>query len=146
MPSLGARGDTASHVPHAASPVAATLATLPPGVLLRLEGVALCGIAVLLYGWLGGGWWWFAVLLLVPDVGLLGYLLGPRHGARLYNLTHTLVVPAVLGAVGLGLGAPTAVLLALVWAAHIGMDRALGYGLKYPGAFADTHLQRVAGP
>ena len=32
---------------------------------------------------------------------------------------------------------------ALIWTAHIGMDRLLGFGLKYPTRFQDTHLQRI---
>ncbi len=33
--------------------------------------------------------------------------------------------------------------LALVWFAHIGFDRMVGYGLKYPTDFFDTHLRRT---
>jgi hypothetical protein len=33
--------------------------------------------------------------------------------------------------------------MALIWLAHIGMDRMLGYGLKYSGGFKDTHLGRL---
>jgi hypothetical protein len=33
--------------------------------------------------------------------------------------------------------------IALIWFAHIGTDRFLGYGLEYPTRFKDTHLQRV---
>jgi hypothetical protein len=39
--------------------------------------------------------------------------------------------------------AETAVQLGLIWFAHIGVVRAIGYGLKYPTGFKDTHLQRV---
>lgn len=117
---------------------------LHPARLLRLEGLALLGTALVLYAHLDAGWWLFAALFLAPDVGLLGYLAGPRWGARAYNLTHTLALPAVVGAAGLVTGVAGPVAVALVWAAHIGADRALGYGLKYPGAFADTHLQRLA--
>lgn len=35
--------------------------------------------------------------------------------------------------------------LALIHLAHIGFDRALGYGLKYGTAFGDTHLCRIGG-
>jgi hypothetical protein len=117
---------------------------LAPALLLRLEGVALLGAAVALYGHLGAGWWLFVVLLLAPDLGLVGYALGPVVGARTYNLTHTLSVPLALGAAGLILQAPTVAAIALIWVAHIGMDRAVGYGLKYPTSFRETHLQRVA--
>lgn len=117
---------------------------LAPGPLLRLEGLALLVAAVVVYGQIGASWWWFAGLLLVPDVGLAGYLAGPRVGAATYNLTHTMVLPLALGAWALVAGASTASSVAVIWLAHLGMDRAVGYGLKYRTAAADTHLQRVA--
>jgi hypothetical protein len=118
-------------------------AALRPVPLLRLEGVAMAVVAVGLYGRTGAGWWLFAALLLVPDLGMLGYLVGPRVGAATYNLTHALPVPLVVAAVGLWAGSAMAVAVALVWVAHIGIDRALGYGLKHPTDFGDTHLGRV---
>ena len=74
---------------------------------------------------------------------MLGYLAGPAVGARAYNLAHTYAAPAVLAGVGWAMGASLPVALALVWAAHIGFDRALGYGLKLPTGFRDTHLGRI---
>jgi hypothetical protein len=38
---------------------------------------------------------------------------------------------------------PLAGPLALIWLAHIGIDRALGYGLKYASGFGFTHLGRI---
>ncbi len=74
---------------------------------------------------------------------MLGYLAGARIGAAGYNLAHNYVPPLLLAAYGLGAGQPFALQLAAIWLAHIGMDRLLGYGLKYPTVFQDTHLQRV---
>lgn len=116
---------------------------IPPAVLLRVEGAVLLAGSVLLYRLNGGNWALFALLLLAPDVSALGYLAGPRVGAVVYNGFHSYPLPAVLAAVGLLSGSPGAVALALVWFAHIGMDRLLGYGLKYPSGFKDTHLGRV---
>jgi hypothetical protein len=126
-----------------AAPAAVSPALLPPGRTLRLEGALLFMAAVTAYAHSGTSWWLFAGLLLVPDIGMLGYAAGARVGAFTYNLTHTLALPLGLGLVGLWTGSSTAIAVALVWAAHIGMDRALGYGLKYPTHFRDTHLQRV---
>lgn len=111
--------------------------------LLRLEGLALLVLAVAGYAQLGAGWGSFALLFLAPDIALFGYLAGPRVGAALYNTTHSLVGPALLGGAGLATGAPVAMAFALVWAAHIGFDRMLGYGLKYPRGFGFTHLGRL---
>lgn len=122
---------------------ASVRAALRPVPLLRLEGAAMAVVAIGLYARTDAGWWLFAALLLVPDLGMLGYLAGPRVGAAAYNLTHALLAPLVLAAFGLWAGSVTVVAVALVWVAHIGIDRALGYGLKHQTGFGDTHLGRV---
>jgi hypothetical protein len=108
--------------------------------LLRLEGAAALVVAVALYARTGAGWLLFGALLLAPDLSALGYLRGPRVGAATYNLAHTYAGPALLAGAGWALGRPLLVALALIWTAHVGMDRALGYGLKLPGSFHETHL------
>ena len=114
-----------------------------PKYLLRAEGLAVLTLAVALY-WRGGfSWILFAVLFLAPDVSMLGYLFNPRIGAACYNAVHTYVDPLLLALIGLFAGAPICIAIALVWAAHIGFDRLLGYGLKYPTAFTDTHLGKI---
>jgi hypothetical protein len=113
-----------------------------PLVLLRSEGVALLAMAMVLYGSYGRSWWLFLVLLPVPDLGLLGLLWSKRGGAVAYDLTHTYAPAAALGLVGVAAGSDLAVALALVWFAHIGMDRALGLGLLYPDGSGCTHLKR----
>ncbi|HET9492939.1 MAG TPA: DUF4260 domain-containing protein [Chloroflexia bacterium] len=114
-----------------------------PRVLLHVEGFALLAASILLYGQAGGNWWMFVLLLLVPDVSLLGYLAGTNVGAFTYNLVHTALWPAGLAVFGLLSASPLAVQLALIWLAHIGMDRTVGYGLKYPTAQKGSHLQKV---
>jgi len=112
-------------------------------LLLRLEWFAVLAAAVSAFAWLGGSWPLFAVLLLAPDLAMIGYRFGPVVGAAAYNAVHIYLTPAALGAAGLALGAPTMQALALIWIAHIGLDRALGYGLKYATGFGDTHLGRI---
>ncbi len=119
------------------------LRLLRPATLLRAEGVALLALSVLLYWVNGGSWLLFGVLLLAPDLSMLGYLAGPRVGAAIYNAFHAYALPAVVGALGIIFASPVVVAVALIWFAHIGMDRTVGYGLKYPTSFKDTHLQRV---
>lgn len=116
---------------------------LTPRILLRIEGLLVVGAALFLYGRSDGGWLLFAVLLLAPDLSMLGYLAGPRAGAAAYNLAHTYPLPAFLGIYGLWSSNALVVNLSLIWIAHIGADRVLGFGLKYSTAFKDTHLQRV---
>jgi hypothetical protein len=99
--------------------------------------------AVLAYRWLDGGWGLFALLVLAPDLSMLAYLAGPRVGAFGYNIFHTLLGPALLAAPGVAIASPLALQVAAVWLFHIAFDRMLGYGLKLPTAFRDTHLGRV---
>ncbi len=114
-----------------------------PATLLRVEGVALLVLSVLLYWVNGGSWLLFGVLLLAPDLSMLGYLAGPRVGAALYNAFHAYAMPAVVGALGMIFASQLMMAVALIWFAHIGIDRTVGYGLKYPSSFKDTHLERV---
>ena len=115
-----------------------------PAVLLRIEGAAMFACSLLLYRFVGARWAVFFVLFLWPDVSMVGYLVNAKLGARLYNLVHTDALPLALAAVSLGLRQPGLLIFAVIWLAHIGADRALGYGLKYPTFFKDTHLQRVS--
>lgn len=111
-----------------------------PTRMQRLEGLALLAVAVFAFDHTTWSWWWFAALLLAPDLSMVGYLAGPHVGAAVYNLGHTLVGPAVMIAVWFA-GAPSGALAGgSIWLAHIGMDRALGYGLKLREGFEHTHL------
>lgn len=116
---------------------------LSPFVLLRLEGAALFLGAAAAYAALGLPGLGFALLLFAPDLSMMGYLRGPALGAAAYNLVHTLLWPVLLIGLGAAASAPGMIGVGLIWSAHLGMDRALGYGLKYPTAFKDTHLSRV---
>jgi len=111
--------------------------------LLRLEGAALAIACMVFYSYFEGSWWMFAVLLLVPDLSFAGYLAGPRAGAAAYNAAHAAILPMLLGIVGMVMPSALAMHLSLIWCAHIGLDRALGYGLKYDAGFGFTHLGRI---
>jgi hypothetical protein len=112
-------------------------------VLLRLEGLAIAAVGVALYSEVDVSWWLFSALILAPDLAFIGYAAGAAAGAFAYNLTHNLILPVALGAVGVVADWRVTTAIALTWLVHIGVDRLLGYGLKYPTAFKDTHLQRV---
>jgi hypothetical protein len=113
---------------------------------LRLEGGAILILALLLYARSGGNWAMFAIFFLAPDLALAGYLVGPRVGAALYNLAHSYVGPLLLYAVAVDFGFPGEGAASLIWLAHISFDRLIGFGLKYPTAFRDTHLGRIGRP
>jgi hypothetical protein len=114
-----------------------------PTKFLRTEGAVLLALAAFLYAREEGGWLLFLVLLLAPDVGILGYVRGTRVGAVVYNVFHTYLPPAALAVVGILSGSRLPVLIALIWFAHIGLDRMLGFGLKRTSGFRDTHLGRI---
>jgi len=114
-----------------------------PAWLLRVEEACLLAGAVLLYAHLHLSWLLFAVLFLAPDLFMLGFLANPRVGAALYNLGHWLLWPLALFAVGYWTGRPVAIAIGIIWFSHIAFDRALGYGMKYPTFFKDTHLQHI---
>jgi hypothetical protein len=111
--------------------------------LLRLEGLVLFGAATVFYLVSGASWWLYAALFLAPDLSFLGYLAGPRPGAILYNALHATIGPLLLGLGCVVMHWPMAGSVALIWLAHIGIDRALGYGLKYAAGFGFTHLGRI---
>ena len=113
-----------------------------PRVWLRLEGGAVFVASLVAYQW-QLDWWLFGLAFLAPDLSMLGYLVGPAVGARAYNLVHSYVWPISLATYGMGTGASDVMPWALIWFAHIGFDRMLGYGLKYETAFGETHLGRI---
>jgi hypothetical protein len=111
--------------------------------LLRLEGLTLFLGMTLLYAVWGGAWWVYLILFLVPDLSMAAYLAGPKVGAIVYNAAHSYMVPMSLMVTGFGMESPLTLSIAMIWLAHIGIDRALGYGLKYSAGFGFTHLGRI---
>lgn len=125
-------------------PPPASSFAVPARGLLRLEGASVFLLSLFAYWRLGGDGWIFVILFLLPDLTLLAYLKGPRLGALAYNFGHSYLVPIAIGLMG-WLWAPALLSLALIWLAHIGMDRAFGYGLKSFDGFHWTHLGPVGG-
>jgi hypothetical protein len=110
--------------------------------LLRLEGLAVAAVSAVLYAHTGASWWLFAALWLAPDLSMLGYLAGPSWGMRIYNAIHSYVTPLTLLLCSLLLHTSNQLPFALIWINHIGVDRLLGFGLKYRAGFGWTHLGR----
>lgn len=109
--------------------------------ILQWEATLLLVAMIDLYRLVHGNWLLFLVLLLAPDVAMVGYVRDTKIGAWCYNASHTFVAPLLLAAVGLKF--PVVLPFAIVWAAHIALDRALGYGLKYDDSFTHTHLGQI---
>ena len=123
----------------------ATTGVVSGGVrlLLRLEGLTLFVGMTLLYAVWGGSWWVYLILFLVPDISIAAYLSGPKFGAMIYNAMHSYMAPMTLMVTGFATASPLVLSIAIIWLAHIGLDRALGFGLKYSAGFAFTHLGRL---
>ncbi|AXF85453.1 hypothetical protein DTO96_101184 [Ephemeroptericola cinctiostellae] len=114
-----------------------------PIVLLKLEGLAVTLLALVLYWQQSFGWTLFWSTVLLPDLALFGYFINAKVGATTYNITHSKLLPAVLAVVSIVTGNALFLALALIWFVHIGVDRLLGYGLKYPEGFKVTHLGTI---
>jgi hypothetical protein len=113
---------------------------MTPRPLLHLEGAAVFALSLLAYHWSHGSWLLFVLLFLVPDLSMIGYIVNVRLGAITYNAVHTYVGALALAGYSFKAGHEMLLTLSLIWIAHIGFDRMLGYGLKYPTRFKDTHL------
>jgi len=114
-----------------------------PRLFLHLEGLTLLISVLVLYGNQHFNWWAFVIFLLAPDLSAAFYAINTRIGSIAYNLVHTTIFPLALGLFSFLTGNPLALQIALIWLAHIGMDRAVGYGFKYPSNFKDTHFSRI---
>jgi hypothetical protein len=110
---------------------------------LRVEGATLLAGSLIAYSTIDQAWWLVPLTVLLPDLTMIGYLGGTRLGASLYNLAHSTPLPAAIVAIGWWQDKSLVVALGLVWVAHIGLDRLIGYGLKYNDHFQHTHLGRL---
>ncbi|HXA67751.1 MAG TPA: DUF4260 domain-containing protein [Bryobacteraceae bacterium] len=112
----------------------------PVRVWLRAEGFAVLALALLLYWFSGYSWWIFFALFLTPDLIMLFYLINPKVGGVSYNVVHSYLLPLGFTALAVFLHETGMLAYLYIWMAHIGLDRLLGFGLKYPVAFRMTHL------
>ena len=114
-----------------------------PSLLLKFEEASLLFASVFAYHHIHASWLLFAILFLTPDLFMLGYVINPHIGSATYNLAHTVTLPVTLALIAYTTHHETLTAIALIWIAHIAIDRLLGYGLKYPTHFKDTHLQHI---
>lgn len=114
-----------------------------PRMFLHLEGLVILSVSLILYASQGFSWLVFALLLLTPDLSFIFYLMNKRVGSIAYNLVHTILFPVILGLSSYYFSYDLGVQLALIWFAHIGMDRSVGYGFKYTGRAKETHFSRI---
>jgi hypothetical protein len=115
----------------------------PVRAWLRIEGLAALVAGAIIFARLGGDWLWFVPAMLAVDISAIGYVRGPRAGAIVYNAAHNWATALVVLGSGLVADLPVLAMVGGVLVAHVGMDRAAGYGLKLRTSFGDTHLGRI---
>ena len=116
-------------------------------LLLHAEGAVVAAAVIWAYATqTDASWWLFGLLWLVPDTSLLGFVANTRIGAATYNPLHSYVGPVLLVAISVATDADTALAVGLIWASHVGIDRAVGYGLKSTWSARQTHLQQLTDP
>ena len=108
--------------------------------LLKIEELAMFALALAAYAALDLPWWWFAALLFTPDLGMVGYLAGPRVGSVTFNLFHHKALAIGLYLLGSYFASQPGLIAGIIIFAHSSVDRVLGYGLKYSDSFQHTHL------
>jgi len=114
--------------------------------LLKLEEITLFIASIFLFNLTDFAWWWFLVLLLLPDIGMLGYLAGTKVGAITYNIFHHRALAVLVLVLGWHMNMPWLELAGIILFAHIAMDRVFGYGLKFTDSFHHTHLGWIKPP
>jgi len=112
-------------------------------LLLHIEGLMVLALSIYFYSYLQFSWIAFVIMLFAPDLSALGYLKNNQVGSVVYNLFHTYSIPVAIIIFSMLVHSYIFLMVSLIWVAHIGMDRMLGYGLKYPTKFQDTHLNRI---
>jgi hypothetical protein len=111
--------------------------------LIRLESAALFIASLYLFNMLHMSWWWYAACILLPDIGMLGYLVNAKTGAWGYNLFHHMAVGVVIYFIGLFNDQQMIMFVGVILFSHTTLDRIFGYGLKYEKGFKFTHLGEV---
>lgn len=113
------------------------------GNLVKLENVFVLILVLSLYAIFDFSFWIFLICLLAPDLTAIGYVFNKRIGSMVYNVGHTYALPSLVTLLYLLLNEPVLLQIALIWLAHISIDRTLGYGLKYASDFKITTVQKL---
>ena len=115
-----------------------------PILYQRIEAAFIFLASLIVYLHLGYKWYWFVIFLFTVDISMIGYITkNSKIGALGYNLGHSFSLPIILLVAGIFSSSSILIGGSLIWLAHIGFDRALGYGLKLNSGFQDTHLGKV---
>jgi len=108
--------------------------------IIRLEFATLTVVAAYFFIHHGFAWYWLIPMFFAYDLGMIGYVINSKVGAVSYNIAHSLLLPLILLVAYSVQPHEWMLFIALTQLLHIGMDRCLGYGLKYGTGFTHTHL------
>lgn len=111
--------------------------------ILKLEELAMFSLGIFMFSQLDYSWWLFFVLILLPDIGMLGYLVNPKIGALVYNICHHKGLALAIYFLGIYFEIDLLQLTGIIFFTHASLDRVFGYGLKFEDAFSNTHLGRI---
>ncbi|WP_126971437.1 DUF4260 domain-containing protein [Gynurincola endophyticus] len=111
--------------------------------ILSIEAVAEFFAAYFLFRLLNMPEWMFWAFLLAPDISMIGYSLGNKWGAYIYNFVHHKGVAIGVALAGWFLNSDIVIFTGILLYAHASIDRVFGYGLKYITGFSDTHLGKI---
>lgn len=75
--------------------------------------------------------------------GMIGYLVGNKVGAWMYNLFHHKSLAIFILCFGWSHGFEWLELAGIILLGHSSLDRMFGYGLKYLDSFKHTHLRWI---
>ncbi len=112
-------------------------------ILLKMEEISMLILSIYVSLSLGYDWWVFILFLFTPDISMLGYLLGKRAGALLYNVLHYKFLAVLIAIIGFAYHINELAFAGAVLFGHSSFDRIFGYGLKYPKGFRFTHLGAI---
>ncbi|TYP99433.1 uncharacterized protein DUF4260 [Tenacibaculum adriaticum] len=111
---------------------------------LKIEELAQFIFGILLFSQTEYAWWIFPAFILLPDIGMVGYLFNTKIGAITYNLFHNKAIALTILVTGMFiLKNEFYTLIGVILFSHSAMDRFFGYGLKYPDSFKNTHLGKI---
>lgn len=111
--------------------------------LLKLEELAMFALSLWAFSLTEISWWWFAGLFLLPDLGMIGYLLDEKIGTWTYNLFHHKGIALFIFGLGLFMNNQILEIAGIILFSHSSFDRIMGYGLKYEKGFKFTHLGEI---
>ncbi|WP_044402090.1 DUF4260 domain-containing protein [Lacinutrix sp. Hel_I_90] len=109
---------------------------------LRIEELLQFILGIYFFSVLDYQWWWFLVLILLPDIGMIGYIINSKIGAVTYNFMHNKAVAIVFWLIGIYIDIGVVELIGIILFTHAAMDRMFGFGLKYADSFYNTHLEQ----